>query len=152
MLERMELPGGWMPRGLRRRSRYREVIPAMRLRVCLKIPRGAVFVQRAGWRGVTKEDTLHGSSTEEQRSQTTLCTKILRTAVLLSLSGVGSVGTARCGDLPMASPARTSPPWPKPKSQAAAPLAIFSQSLSPLGANPLKQVRREQLRFSGLFG
>jgi hypothetical protein len=29
------------------------------LRACLKIPRGAVFVKRAGWRGVTKENTLH---------------------------------------------------------------------------------------------
>jgi len=30
----------------------------------------AVFEEKAGWRGATKENTLHGSSTEEQRSQT----------------------------------------------------------------------------------
>jgi hypothetical protein len=41
----------------------------------------------------------------------------------LSLPGVGSVGTARFGDAPF------SPPWPKPKSLAAAPLAIFRQAL-----------------------
>jgi hypothetical protein len=30
----------------------------------------AVFEEKAGWRGVTKENTLQGSSTEEQQSQT----------------------------------------------------------------------------------
>ena len=50
----------------------------MYLRACLKIARGAVFVKRAGWRGVTKENTLHGSSTEEQQSQTALCAKTFR--------------------------------------------------------------------------
>ena len=68
--------------------------------------------------------TPRGSSTEEQRSQTACCAKTLRAAGLLALAGVGSVVTARCGDAP------PSPPWPKPKSLAAAPLAIFSQALS----------------------
>ena len=93
------------------------------LRACLKIPRGAVFAEKAEWRGATKENTLRGSSTEEQRSQTALCTKTLRAVGLLSLAGVGSVVTARCGDAP------PSPPWPKPKSLAAAPLVIFRQAL-----------------------
>ena len=41
----------------------------------------------------------------------------------MALPGVGSVGPARFGDAP------SSPPWPKPKSLAAAPLAIFRQAL-----------------------
>ena len=105
------------------------------LRACLKIPRGAVFAQEAGWRGAsspevlqaggaTMENTPCGSSTEKQRSQTAFSAKTLRAAGLLSLAGVGSVVTARCGDAP------TSPPWPNPKSLAAALLAIFRQALS----------------------
>ena len=56
------------------------------LRACLKIPRGAVFGEKAGWRGATKENTPCGSSTEEQRSQTAFSPKTLRAAGLLSLS------------------------------------------------------------------
>ena len=118
------------------------------MRACLKIPRGAVFAQKAGWRGVTKETavrdsaplsfgnltrraweahTPRGSSTEEQRSQTAFCARTLRAVGLLALAGVSSVVTAGCGDAP------PSPPWPKPKSPAAAPLAIFREALSPTG-------------------
>ena len=81
-------------------------------RAFLKIPRGAVFVQKVGWRGATKESAVRdsaqrtlgkqtgraweahtpcGSSTEEQRSQTTFCTKTLRAAALLSSASIGSV-------------------------------------------------------------
>ena len=67
--------------------------------------------------------TLHRSSTEEQRSQTAFRTKILWTAGLLSVGGVGSAFTARSGD------AQASPPCPQPKSPAAAPLAIFRPAL-----------------------
>ena len=104
------------------------------LRACLKIPRGAVFEQRAGRRGATRENTLLGSSTEEQRSQPALCSKTLppspklwrtsRAAGLLAVGRVGSVVTARRGDAP------PSPPCPHPKSLAAAPLAIFRQALN----------------------
>src|SRR5207245_4608556 len=62
--------------------------------------------------------------TEEQRSQTAFSPKTLRAAGLLSVAGVGSVVTARCGD------ASTSPPWPQPKSLAAAPLVVSKQALS----------------------
>src|SRR5204863_9333182 len=77
------------------------------LRACLKIPRGAVFVQKVGWRGATKENTPCGSSTEEQRSQATFCAKTLWAAALLSFASVSSVGTARYWDAP------PSPLWPK---------------------------------------
>ncbi len=93
------------------------------LRAGLKIPGRAVFVLKVGWRGATRENTLHGSSTEEQRSQTACRTKILWTAGLLSVGGVGSAFTARSGD------AQASPPCPQPKSPAAAPLAIFRPAL-----------------------
>ena len=96
-------------------------VPAAR--ACLKIPRGAVFEERAGWRGATRENTLYGSSTEEQRSQAALFSKTLRAAGLLSAGRVGSVVTAHYGDAP------PSPPSPHPKSLAAAPLAIFRQAL-----------------------
>ena len=96
---------------------------ASALRDCLKIMRGAVFVQKALWRGATKEHSHRRSATEEQRSQRTFCAKTLRAAGLLPVDCVGSVRTARCGD------ARTSPPCPQPKSLAAAPLRIFRQSL-----------------------
>ena len=67
--------------------------------------------------------TPRGSSTEEQRSQAASCAKTLRVAGLSVLACVGSAVTARCGDVP------TSPPWPNPKSHAAAPRAIFRQAL-----------------------
>jgi hypothetical protein len=51
------------------------------------------------------------------------CAKTLRAAGLLSMTCVGSAVTARCGDAP------ASPPWPQPKSLAAAPLVIFKQAL-----------------------
>ena len=81
-------------------------------------------MQKVGWRGATKENTPCGSSTKEQRSQTTFCAKTLRAAFLSSLSSVSSVAAARFGDAP------PSPPWPKPKSIVAAPLVIFRQALS----------------------
>src|SRR5713226_4613683 len=95
-------------------------------RACLETTRGAVFGEKAGWRGATKENIPGGSSTEEQRSQTAFSPKTLRAAGLLSVAGVGSFLTARCGD------ARHSPPWPQPKSLAAAPLVVSKQALSDL--------------------
>src|SRR5215204_7388026 len=100
------------------------------LRACLKIRKGAVFSPRAGWRGATKENIPGGSSTEEQRSQPARGEKTLRAAGLLAVAGVGSVLTARCGD------AQTSPPWPQPKSLAAAPFLIFRQALRNRGTRP----------------
>src|SRR5437667_7921379 len=94
------------------------------LRACLETTRGAVFGEKAGWRGATKENIPGGSSTEEQRSQTAFSAKTLRAAGLLSVAGVGSFLTARCGD------ARNSPPWPQPKSLAAALLVVSKQALS----------------------
>src|SRR6185436_5188211 len=64
------------------------------------------------------------SVTEEQRSQAAFSPKTIRAAGLLSVAGVGSVVTARCGDAP------PSPPWPQPKSLAAGPHAIFRHALS----------------------
>src|SRR6266702_6804826 len=93
------------------------------LRACLETTRGAVFAEKAGWRGATKENIPGGSSTKEQRSQTAFSPKTLRAAGLLSVAGVGSFLTARCGD------ARNSPPWPQPKSLAAAPLVVSKQAL-----------------------
>src|SRR5207245_8894 len=69
------------------------------LRDCLETTRGAVFGEKAGWRGATKENIPGGSSTEEQRSQTAFSAKTLRAAGLLSVAGVGSFLTARCGAL-----------------------------------------------------
>src|SRR5215213_1425766 len=92
------------------------------LRACLKFRKGAVIAPQVGWRGTTKENIPCGSSTEEQRSQPARGEKTLRAAGLLSVAGVGSVLTARCGD------ARTSPPCPQPKSLAAAPFPIFRQA------------------------
>src|ERR1700756_276656 len=62
--------------------------------------------------------------TEEQRSQAAFSAKTLRAAALLPAACVGSALTARCGD------ARPSPPWPQPKSPAAAPFLILKQALS----------------------
>ena len=69
------------------------------LRACLETTRGAVFGEKAGWRGATKENIPGGSSTEEQRSQPAFSAKTLRAAGLLSVAGVGSFLTARCGAL-----------------------------------------------------
>src|ERR687887_234337 len=96
------------------------------LRACFKIPRGAVFAQKAGWRGGTREHSRQRSVTEEQRSQTAFCAKTLRAAGLLPLGCGGSAGTARRGGGP------PPPPCPEPKSLAAAPLAILKHALSPL--------------------
>ena len=67
------------------------------LRACFKTTRGAVFAEKAVWRGATKENIPGGSSTEEQRSQTAFDAKTLRAAVLLFVAFVGSAVTARCG-------------------------------------------------------
>ncbi len=72
---------------------------------CNARERTAHFGKLNGW--AWEAHTLYGSSTAEQRSQTALSAKTPRAAVLLSVSGVGSVVTARCGDAPLASPART---------------------------------------------
>ena len=105
-----------------------QLIVAMRLRAlraCLRIPRSAVFAQQVGWRGVKRENTRHGSSTEEQRSQPACCMKTLRAAGLLEWGFVVAGVTARRGDAPPASSR------PIPKSLAAALLAILRQALKP---------------------
>src|SRR6266705_4311657 len=84
---------------------------------------GRCFRGKGRMAGATKENIPGGSSTEEQRSQTAFSAKTLRAAGLLSVAGVGSFLTARCGD------ARHSPPWPQPKSLAAAPLVVSKQAL-----------------------
>ena len=93
------------------------------LRACLKIPRGSVFGQKAGWRGATKENIPGGSSTEEQRSQRAFGAKTLWAAVLLAAAVVGSALKARFGD------SRASPPRLRPKSLAAEPLAFLKHAL-----------------------
>ena len=65
-----------------------------------KMPGDAVFEEKAGWRGATKENTLHGSSTEEQKSRAAFSSKILRTAGLLAGSFVVVAVIARYGDTP----------------------------------------------------
>jgi hypothetical protein len=100
-------------------------------RACLKTTRGDVFEGKAGWRGATRENIPGGSSTEEQRSQTVFPSKTLRAAGLLAVVGVGSVLAARCGNAP-ARVETPSPPWPQPKSLAAAPLVVFKQALKRL--------------------
>src|SRR5260370_33752119 len=97
--------------------------PASRIRACLETTRGAVLGEKAEWRDATKENIPSGSSTEEQRSQTAFSPKTLRAAGLLSVAGVGSAVTTRCGDAP------ASPPWPQSKSLAAAPLVVFKKAL-----------------------
>src|SRR6185312_7519606 len=114
------------------------------LRACRKIRLDAVFGEKAGWRGATKETAMRDSaltqfeqltgraweahipgvsSTEKQRSQTAFSAKTLRAAVLLPVDCVGLAVTAHCGDAP------ASPPCPQPKSPAAAPSPIFRQAL-----------------------
>ncbi len=98
--------------------------PSDSLRARLKIRRGPVFEEKAGWRGATREHTRQRSVTEEQRSQPAFSSKTLRATVLLGWACVGSAVTARCGDAP------ASPPWPSPKSLVAGPLPIFRRALT----------------------
>ncbi|EEF57710.1 hypothetical protein [Pedosphaera parvula] len=51
---------------------------------------GAVFAQKAGWQGATRENIPGESSTEEQLSQATFSAKSLLAAVLLAAACVGS--------------------------------------------------------------
>src|SRR6266481_1013649 len=90
---------------------------------------GRCFRGKGRMAGATKE-ALRAATTEQLRkhsragrSQTAFSAKTLRAAGLLSVAGVGSFLTARCGD------ARNSPPWPQPKSLAAAPLVVSKQAL-----------------------
>src|SRR2546428_9146593 len=85
------------------------------LRACFKIRRGPVFGQKAGWRGATREHTRQRSVTEEQRSQTAFCPKTLRAAGLLSVAGVDSFLTARCGALPAAKAASATAQMVRPR-------------------------------------
>ena len=78
----------------------------------------AVFEEKAGWQGATKENTLYGSLTEEQRRQTAFSSTILRTTCLYAGNFVVATVIARCGDTPAA------PPRFQPKSLAAAPQAF----------------------------
>ena len=75
--------------------------------------------------------------------------KTLRAVGLLSVACVASVVTARCGDAPLASPARTSPPWPPPKSLAAGLHGIFRHALRLAGPNSLALGITTGLRSSG---
>ena len=72
--------------------------------------------------------TLHGSSTEEQRSQPAIFPKTLRAA-----GRAGSVVIARCGDTPpsptIAEATVGRSPCPQPKSRAAASLGILRKAL-----------------------
>ncbi len=62
---------------------------------CLKIRRGSVFEQKAGWQGATRENILGGSSTDEQQSQTVFCPW---PALAHSLQpAAGMLGTRRLG-------------------------------------------------------
>lgn len=81
----------------------------MSLRACLKIRRGAVFAEKTGWRGATKENIPGGSSTEEQRSQPAFSAKNLRAAGLLFAPALARPLQ------PAAGMARASPPWPTAK-------------------------------------
>src|SRR6266542_6645484 len=100
--------------------------PRARLRACFKIPWESCF-RGKGWMARRDEGGYpQRSLTEEQRSQPAPSAKTLRAAGLLSVACVGSDLTARCGD------ARSSPPWPQPKSLAAGPHAILKQALRTL--------------------
>ena len=83
-----------------------------------KVLGDAVFEEKAGWRGVTKENTLYGSSTEEQQSQTIFPQKSFGRQVFQLASFVVVAVIARCGDTP------ATPPRCQPKSLAAAPQAL----------------------------
>ena len=109
--------------GNRSRRHLGEFAQLAPLTACFKIAWSPVFEEKAGWRGATREHTLNGSVTEEQRSQAAFSAKTLRAAVLLAVACVGSAVTARFGDAP------ASPPWPQPKSLAAGPHAIFRPAL-----------------------
>ena len=115
----------WITKSAASIPRIDEANGRVLLRACLETTRGAVFGEKAGWRGATKENIPGGSSTEEQRSQMAFSPKTLRAAGLLSVAGVDSFLTARCGRC-----ARPKPPWPQPKSLAAAPLVVSKQALN----------------------
>ena len=97
------------------------------LRGCLKSERGPVCVEKAGWRGATKEHTRHGSVTEEQRSQAAFSTQTRRATGLLHVAFVASTVTAHYGDVPV------SPPGPRTKSLVAEPLSLLRQALTEKG-------------------
>ena len=99
---------------------------------------GRCFRGKGRMAGATKE-ALRAATTEQLRkpsragrSQTAFSAKTLRAAGLLSVAGVGSVVTARCGALRAATA-----PWPQPKSLAAAPLVVSKQALRNSPVNPV---------------
>src|SRR5712692_5433142 len=99
---------------------------------------GRCFRGKGRMAGATKE-ALRAATTEQLRkhsragrSQSAFSAKTLRAAGLLSVAGVGSFLTARCGD------ARNSPPWPQPKSLAAAPLVVSKPALRQFRGHSVK--------------
>ncbi len=92
------------------------------LGACLKTTEGAVCGEKDGWQGTMNVNASCGSSTEEQENQSADSAKTFRAAGLLPVAGVGSAFTARCGD------AQASPPWPQPKSLAAASPVVFKKA------------------------
>ncbi len=104
---------------------------------------GAVFEQKAGWQGARRENTLYGSSTEEQRRQPAFCSKTLRAAGLLKRGFVVAGVTARYGE------------WPVRLARRQLRLAPFQnpspQHLSPFSDRLLEQlaVFEEPFEFDG---
>ncbi len=111
---------------------------------------------KAGRLGPPKEHIPCGSVTDKQQRLPAFPAKTLRAVDLLTWACVGSSVIAHCGDIP------DSPPWPKPKSLTAGPLAIFRQALrpqndpthrvcSPSSHPPVTLKKRMAKRGGGLF-
>ena len=78
----------------------------------------AVFEEKAGWRGATKENTRMGLRLRSNEARGPFPQKSLGTAGLLARSFVVATVVARWGDTPV------TPPRSRPKSLAAAPRAF----------------------------
>jgi hypothetical protein len=103
------------------------------------------LAEKAGRLGAPKEHIPCGSVTEKQQRLPAFSAKTLRAVDLLAWACVGSSVIAHCGDIPASPPRERGKPWPKPKSLAAGPLAIFGQALTDTDLLPPPQILATEL-------
>src|SRR5260370_37824645 len=99
------------------------------LRACLETRRGAVFGEKAGWRDEGGAARGHHGATPKAFASRAKPDGLLRE----NPPGGGSFVRGRRWfgrHRPLRGDASTSPPWPQPKSLAAAPLVVSKQALS----------------------
>ena len=123
--------GFWMNGTATSRMHMAKMIPKScrsncRVRACLETTRGAVFGEKAGWQARRRRISLVDLRLRSNEARRPFPRKPSGRRVFCpwpALARSLQPAAGRC--------ARPRPPWPQPKSLAAAPLVVSKQALSP---------------------